>query len=666
MRRKLLSITAFFAMYACAFAQAPSAQTAPAPSTQPAPAVSAAPAPLTQWRSGLIELDEDWVEHDGDNLAWARPDFDSSTWKTVDLEDIGPAKVGWSWYRKHVVVGPDYPEVRLLLQGGGGVYELYVNGVRIQGAGIRSRFAARRPVEQVFTLDNDSGDFLIAIRTHVPASYAVYHFPLVMSITLGQRTVIGYERKALQSERLYLAPPSIGINLLLVFAGVAVLFLFASQRAHREYLYLGLYLLLVGVSDGIWISQYSGLLPDSVNLLFSDPLIYIFSVAQIEFTFAFAGRKLGRGWRAFEVILLCAPLLAYIDFIWHVLGGSYTLIEAALSAPVALLLPVMLWIWYRRGNREAGWLILPSLLPALSASLYNLGTASLFLGWRRLDFLTSTIPVGPLSLQTADLSSLLFLLAIGFVMFHRFTRVSREQAHAEAELEAAREVQRQLVRPAANTPGFVIESAYLPAAQVGGDFYHVRAYQDRSLLIAVGDVSGKGLPAALSVSAIVGALRALPELAPALMLEALNRGLSGNLQGGFVTCCVLRVAPDGSITFANAGHLSPYCNGREIELESGVPLGVIPGEEYAETHYRLNPGDKLTLLSDGIVEARNAAGELFGFERTRALSAESAEAIARAAQAFGQEDDITVLTLTFTAAPEPHPAPEALPAKTPA
>jgi len=178
----------------------------------------------------------------------------------------------------------------------------------------------------------------------------------------------------------------------------------------------------------------------------------------------------------------------------------------------------------------------------------------------------------------------------------------------------------------------------------------VRASQDGSLLIAVGDVSGKGLPAALAVAAIVGAFRALPELAPALMLQALNRGISRNSQGGFVTCCALRVAPDGSVTFANAGHLSPYCNGREIELESGFPLGLVPSAEYPETHFRLNPGDRLTLLSDGVVEARNSAGELFGFERTREISSQSVEQIAAAAQAFGQEDDITVLTLTRPAA----------------
>jgi serine phosphatase RsbU (regulator of sigma subunit) len=182
----------------------------------------------------------------------------------------------------------------------------------------------------------------------------------------------------------------------------------------------------------------------------------------------------------------------------------------------------------------------------------------------------------------------------------------------------------------------------------------VRACQDQSLLIVVGDVSGKGLPAALSVAAIVGALRALPELAPTLLLQALNRGLSGNLQGGFVTCCALRVAPGGSVTFANAGHLSPYSNGREIEVESGFPLGLVSGEEYPETHFRMNPGDRLTLLSDGVVEAQNATGELFGFERTAAISSQTAEEIARAAQHFGQEDDITVLTLTMAPAEVAH------------
>jgi serine phosphatase RsbU (regulator of sigma subunit) len=83
----------------------------------------------------------------------------------------------------------------------------------------------------------------------------------------------------------------------------------------------------------------------------------------------------------------------------------------------------------------------------------------------------------------------------------------------------------------------------------------------------------------------------------------------------------------------------------EIDLENGLPLGIAADASYPESSLRLAPGDTVTFLSDGVLEARNAAGELYGFERTAALSTESAENVAQAAQAFGQEDDITVLTL---------------------
>jgi hypothetical protein len=80
----------------------------------------AAPAQVTEWRSGLTEINEDWGAHDGDNVAWASTGFDDSHWRTVDLEDMGIAQPGWRWFRKHVNVGPDYPNVKLLLEGGEG------------------------------------------------------------------------------------------------------------------------------------------------------------------------------------------------------------------------------------------------------------------------------------------------------------------------------------------------------------------------------------------------------------------------------------------------------------------------------------------------------------------------------------------------------------------
>ena len=90
--------------------------------------------------------------------------------------------------------------------------------------------------------------------------------------------------------------------------------------------------------------------------------------------------------------------------------------------PAALMLPVLLLVWYRRGNREAGWLILPSLFPAAATALFDIGTASLDTGWGNADFLANPIQVGPIPLQISDLSDFLFVLAIGIVMFFRFTR----------------------------------------------------------------------------------------------------------------------------------------------------------------------------------------------------------------------------------------------------
>ena len=85
----------------------------------------------TQWRSGLVELDQSWAEHDGDDLRWASTDFDDSRWNGVNLDDMGAAQRGWHWYRRHVKLGSDNTDMRFLLAGRTGTYELYVNGVRI-------------------------------------------------------------------------------------------------------------------------------------------------------------------------------------------------------------------------------------------------------------------------------------------------------------------------------------------------------------------------------------------------------------------------------------------------------------------------------------------------------------------------------------------------------
>jgi len=613
-----------------------------------APCFTAAPAQVTQWRSGLTELNQNWLEHDGDQIEWSQPKFDDSQWNSVDLEDLGPALQGWHWYRRQVKLGPNQQGVRLLIAGGEGTYELFVNGIRIPGPALRSSLFVGRPVESVFPLSDSSGIFEIALRTRIPPGYAAWHLPQFTNLSIGLPTAIEYERQALHSQRLFGLAPSICINFLLCLAGLSALALYAMQRTQREYIFLGLYLLLVAISNGLSILQSTGLMPLSANFLIADPLIYACVIAQIEFTYKFAGRRVGGIWRIYEISLFVPLMLAALTWSGWFASDTYVLIEAAVTAPVGLLLSVLLFVWYRRGNPEAAWLILPSLAPALSNALFDLGTASISLGWQPFDFLVEPIQIGPIALQLADVGTLTFLLSIAVVMFFRFGRVSREHARAAAELAAGREIQRHIVPDVLpSLPNYAIETAYLPAQEVGGDFYQVLPGTHGSFAVVVGDVSGKGLKAAMTAALAIGALRTIAaEISdPSQLLSRLNREILREQGPGFITCLCVKIDPDGQVTISNAGHLPPYRNGEELPLEAGLPLGLVADLVYAESRFAVKSGDILTLLSDGVVEARGPKGELFGFERTRAISSRSARDIAAAAQQFGQEDDITVVRL---------------------
>ena len=125
----------------------------------------------------------------------------------------------------------------------------------------------------------------------------------------------------------------------------------------------------------------------------------------------------------------------------------------------------------------------------------------------------------------------------------------------------------------------------------------------------------------------------------------MNARMIGRSNGGFTTCLVLRVSSHGSLVVANAGHIAPYVAGRELQVESGLPLGLVAGVEYTEAVSGSWRGTAVDGDDGRGVEARSRSGELLGFERAAELSVETAEAIAGAAQSFGQDDDITVLTV---------------------
>jgi len=230
----------------------------------------------------------------------------------------------------------------------------------------------------------------------------------------------------------------------------------------------------------------------------------------------------------------------------------------------------------------------------------------------------------------------------------RYYRTETEKAKLESEMAAAREVQRVMVpEDLPPIPGYTIESIYRPASEVGGDFFQVIPLKSGSSLAVIGDVSGKGLRAAMIVSMMVGMLRTVSGFTeePAEILAELNRRLYGRVHDGFATCLALRLDSGGRLALATAGHPSPYLNGQEIVLAGSMPLGLSEAESYSQTSLEIRNGDRVVLLTDGIPEARNEQGTIFGFPRVETLLRDgaSARAVADKAQQYGQNDDLTVI-----------------------
>jgi len=379
----------------------------------------------------------------------------------------------------------------------------------------------------------------------------------------------------------------------------------------------------------------------------------IFMAITLEFVLHFTGTKSRRFVRGVQIGVLLVPFLSFVHPI-----VIYQVLSVASEVLFCGLVVVLLFRAWRGGKSEAGVMLLPFFLAATADSVDTVLDFGASRHWFPEQFGSHRFYMGPIEFETSTLAYTVFLGSLIAVILYRFVRISQEEQRSAAEIAAARSVQALLIpTQLPSNRNFMLESAYLPVNGVGGDFFQVLPLKDDSLLIVVGDVSGKGLQAAMNSSTLVGALR--NELAhdPATVLTHLNHVLIGAVASPgsamkeldcapcFATCLCARVYPDGTTTIANAGHLSPYRDGREVPLSPSLPLGVIADSQYEQTTFQLKRGDRLVFLSDGVVEAQNAEGELFGFERTQQVSNESARYIAQTAKHFGQTDDITVLSL---------------------
>jgi hypothetical protein len=372
-------------------------------------------------------------------------------------------------------------------------------------------------------------------------------------------------------------------------------------------------------------------------------------VATLEFILRFTGSPLRRLVRIVQLCVMLFPLLSVVH-----LEKTYEILSVTAEIVFCGLVAVMLFRAWRRGLTEAGVMLVPFFL---GSSADSIDTILDYFAMRHVlpdSFSSHQFHFGPVQFSISILSYTIFLGSLVAVIFYRFIRVSQEEQRSSAEIEAARSVQAMLIpTQLPSNRNFMLDSAYLPANGVGGDFFQVLPLKDDSMLIVVGDVSGKGLQAAMNASTLVGALRNELSHEPATVLSHLNQVMLGASSGpiaGFATCLCARIHPNGEMIIANAGHLSPYRDGREMELAACLPLGVIPNVEYEQSTFQLKHGDRLTFVSDGVVEATDQKGELFGFERTQQVSHEPARYIAQIAQRFGQTDDITVVSLYFVPA----------------
>jgi serine phosphatase RsbU (regulator of sigma subunit)/predicted ester cyclase len=242
-----------------------------------------------------------------------------------------------------------------------------------------------------------------------------------------------------------------------------------------------------------------------------------------------------------------------------------------------------------------------------------------------------------------------------------------ERERVEQELQVAQRIQQaSLPKEVPTLEGWAIYPLYRPAREVGGDFYDFHLLSEGRLGLAVGDATGKGVPAALVMSTTCGMLQlaaqSLDSSSPGEILGRVNEGLLARIPPNmFVTCFYAILDPEsGSLSYANAGHDLPYLcrgSGDAEELRArGMPLGLMPGMSYEEKQTVLDAGQTVLFYSDGLVEAHNLKGQMFGFPRLRALVAEHGEEGSLGAflmeelyffvgEGWEQEDDITLLTL---------------------
>lgn len=595
-------------------------------------------------------------------LGWASPAFDDSQWtllrsnRTWSEQGYG-GYGGFAWYRFKVIVPADSEHLGILIPRLRTSYQIFANGKFVgQFGGVPPRGRYDFGFDQIFPIplngSSAGNPIVIAIRVWNMDWLAQIGGGLEGAPIFGELDALKTLKAQNDWGRLWSLTSGNTLMLMNLVAAFAGFFLFWMRPSDREYLWFGLYELLTGAQHlcADWVTFYptswkkewflDDCLATSSWFFF---LIFVFRILN--------GRRDWLFWAAVgtEVATMAgtvASSAAWLSWEQWRIGAIICLI------PYFVCILVLLYRKAREGVADAQLMVVPVALCYVSwFATLALGTLSVHgQTWviRDFDWLFE-LSTWPFPFSFLSVADMLMLLAVLAVLPLRFARSRRDEERLASELESARTVQQVLIpTEIPRVSGFDIQCIYKPAGHVGGDFFQIIPIASGGLLIAIGDVSGKGMPAAMTVSLLVGTLRTLAHFtnSPSEILAAMNQRMLARSQGGFTTCLVLRASPDYTLTFANAGHLAPYLRGAEVEMINGLPLGLAEQHSYPETAVTLSENAQLTLVTDGVVEARARTGELLGFDRAAILSTQTAESIVHAAQAFGQEDDITVLTLS--------------------
>jgi len=617
--------------------------------------------------NGPIDLSSTWLEKQGDDPSYADPHLDDSQWAVVGAQHRsrifrinGPKAV---WYRSHVHVPPGSHDLALLTRWFPGVWTIYVNGIEVGSSGPPPAAgdvqSADESVDHRFEIPAaalGSGDLTIAIReSNLTAADRLANSRATLllgpSDVLQEYTALFFFRTLTPS----VANFSLELLILLIALALAI-----TLRSEREYFALALFLAFVLVYAGMDILE--GGANAGVLSIFGKLALRIGGlIALSEFVRLVLGMSRGLFFKIYEWILAAGTCaVALLPLVNHLHGPKLltecvTLVLVIITA-VGLItfalggtaLPfVSLWFGWTRRNLDARLLAVPLLLQPteiLTSALTRITSS------HRGVSAIPTPPVQGMYISWSDAAELLLNLAMLMFLILRTVRIARSRAAMAGDLHAVQSVQEILLaRASHNTPGFHVEHVYYPALEVGGDFFLVSPGPDGSLTAIVGDVSGKGLVAAMRVSMILGVLRREERREPEAILRNLNEALMMQGEMGFTTACCVRLQRDGQYTIANAGHINPYIGGEEIDTPSSLPLGMDPDQTYEQVSGVLPAGKTMVLMSDGVVEARSTKGELYGFGRLPQLTMMSAGDIADVARRFGQEDDITVLTVACAA-----------------